>query len=99
MGTENDMIDKMGITHDGTKIVIIERIGKFLGSPSATFISLSVPVVMLMGSLCSLTSITTGYSTVTLRVNSTPFAVHFEWERSTCYQVVCAPDDAWRAAL
>ena len=31
MGTEYDMIDEMGVTHNDAKIVIIERIGKFLG--------------------------------------------------------------------
>ena len=68
MSAKDDMINKISVTHNGAKIVIIERIGKFLGSPSATFTSQSVPVVMLTGSLCSLASITTGYSTVTLRV-------------------------------
>ena len=65
MSTEDDMIDKMGITHDGTKVHRMPQLHKTcraVGSPPATFTCMAIPVVMLTLSLRSFAGITTGYS-------------------------------------
>ena len=65
MSTKYDMIDKMGITHDGTKVrrmLQLHKTFQVMGSPPATFTSPAMPVVMLTLSLRSIASITTGYS-------------------------------------
>ena len=48
MSTKYDMIDKMGITHDGTKVrrmLQLHKTFQAMGSPSATFTSPAMPVV------------------------------------------------------
>ena len=65
MSAEDDMIDKMGITHDGTKVHRMPQPHKTcraVGSPPATFTCMAIPVVMPTPSLRSFASITTGYS-------------------------------------
>ena len=65
MSTEDDMIDKMGITHDSTKVHRMLQLHKTFqakGSPPATFTYMTKPVVMQTLSLRSFASITTGYS-------------------------------------
>ena len=65
MSTKYNMIDKMGITHDGTKVrrmLQLHKTFQAMGSPPATFTSPAIPVVMLTLSLRSSASITTGYS-------------------------------------
>ena len=65
MSAKDDMVDKIGITHDGTKVHKMPQLHKTcwaVGSPPATFTWTSTPVVMLTLSLRSVASITTGYS-------------------------------------
>ena len=65
MSTKDDMIDKMGITHNGTKVhrmLQLHKTCQAMGSPSATSICIAIPVVMPAFSLRSSASITTGYS-------------------------------------
>ena len=65
MSAEDDMIDKMGITHDGTKVHRMPQLHKTcraVGSPPATFTCMAIPVVMPTPSLRSFAGITTGYS-------------------------------------
>ncbi len=65
MSTKDDMIDKMGITHNGTKVhrmLQLHKTCQAMGSPSATSICIAIPVVMPAFSLRSNASITTGYS-------------------------------------
>ena len=65
MSAKDDMVDKIGITHDGTKVHKMPQLHKTcraVGSPPATFTWTSTPVVMLTLSLRSFASITTGYS-------------------------------------
>ena len=65
MSAKDDMVDKIGITHDGTKVHKMPHLHKTcraVGSPPATFTWTSTPVVMLTLSLRSFASITTGYS-------------------------------------
>ena len=65
VSAKDDMVNKIGITHDGTKVHKMPQLHKTcraVGSPPATFTWTSTPVVMLTLSLRSVASITTGYS-------------------------------------
>ena len=66
MSAEDNMINKMGITHDGAKvhrILQLHNTRQAVGSPPATFIRIAVPVVPA-ATLATLVSHagTTGYS-------------------------------------
>ena len=67
IGAKDDMINKMGITHDGAKVhrmLQLHKTREAVGSPSATFIRIAVPVVPAP-TLAMLVTVagTTGYST------------------------------------
>ncbi len=65
VSAKDDMINKMGITHDGAKVhrmLQLHKTCRAVGSPPATSSYIAIPVVMLTLSLRSIASITTGYS-------------------------------------
>ena len=67
VSAKDDMINKMGITHDGAKVhrmLQLHKTCRAVGSPPATFIRIAVPVVPAP-TLAMLVTVagTTGYST------------------------------------
>ena len=72
MGAEYDMINEMGIAHNGTKVSIMLRLHncrQSMGSPPATISHIAIPAVPpLPLATLRLKGGTAGYSADTLRV-------------------------------